>query len=305
VRSITFFSGNTRLGKFCIDHTRVWFYIEDMTCEYRDVQKIYKALETTDGAGVRILRSVGSPGLSYVDPFLLLDEFISDDPNDYIAGFPPHPHRGFETVTYMINGLMRHEDSEGNRGQLGSGGIQWMTAGRGVIHSEMPLQEAGLMHGFQLWVNLPAADKMMAPRYQNIDSTDIPVVKSAGCEVKVIAGRFNETAGPVSGIVTDPLYLDVKLNPGVDLEFPYTENHTLLAYVFEGQGRFGNTESKEIERGNIVVFSDKGSLLVKASNQGIRFLLLGAKPLNEPIFRSGPFVMNTREEIEKAYMDFR
>jgi hypothetical protein len=273
-----------------------------MSTKIRSVQNVYKALETFDGAGVRILRSIGSPGLSYVDPFLLLDEFISDDPEDYIAGFPPHPHRGFETVTYMVNGLMRHEDSEGNRGELQTGGVQWMTAGRGVIHSEMPLQEAGLMHGFQLWVNLPASQKMMEPRYQNIDSSDIPIIKNNDYEVKVIAGTFGDTTGPVSGVITEPLYLDVKLTPNVNFEFPYTDAHVLFAYVFEGEADFGNGT---VTRGNIVVFSDDGTLQVTPGKNGVRFLLLGAKAINEPIFRSGPFVMNTRAEIEKAYFDFR
>jgi redox-sensitive bicupin YhaK (pirin superfamily) len=248
------------------------------------------------------MRSIGSPGLSVIDPFLLLDEFISDDPDDYIAGFPPHPHRGFETVTYMINGLMRHEDSAGNRGELGTGGVQWMTAGRGVIHSEMPMQEAGLMHGFQLWINLPASQKMMEPRYQNIDSSEIPVIKNEGHEVKIIAGTFREIVGPVNGVITDPLYLDVKLNPDTDFQFPYSDAHVLLAYLFEGEADFG---SGLITKSNVVVFSDEGILKARAGKDGARFLLLGAKPINEPIFRSGPFVMNTREEIEQAYKDFR
>lgn len=272
-----------------------------MKNKIRSTLRICKAIETFDGAGVRIMRSIGSPGLVDIDPFLLLDEFISDNPEDYIAGFPPHPHRGFETVTYMINGIMRHEDSAGHRGELRSGGVQWMTAGRGVVHSEMPLQEKGLMHGFQLWLNLPASRKMIEPRYQNLDSTDIPVVKNGDYEVKVIAGKFGETTGPVSEVITDPLYLDVNLARNTFMDFPYAADHVLLAYVFEGNGDFGNGETG---RGNLLVFSDEGSLQIRAGSDGLRFLLLGAKPLHEPIFRSGPFVMNTRDEILKAYKDF-
>ena len=267
----------------------------------RKVQQVYKAQETFDGAGVRILRSLGTHAVSYIDPFLLLDEFISDDPNDYIAGFPPHPHRGFETVTYMLHGLIQHEDSAGNKGELKSGGVQWMTAGRGVVHSEMPLQENGLMHGFQLWINLPASKKMIEPRYQNIDAQDIPVISDSNYEIKIIAGSMNSISGPVIGVVTQPLYMDIKLFPDSNFEYAFPDNHALLVYVFEGAGDFG---SGTISRGNLVIFSNEGNLHVTAGIDGIRFLLLGAKPVNEPVFRSGPFVMNTRAEIEQAYKDF-
>ena len=273
-----------------------------MNEKIRSIQTIYPARETFDGAGVRIFRSIGSPGLNHVDPFLLLDEFISDNPDDYIAGFPAHPHRGFETVTYMIHGRIRHEDSTGNTGELGPGGVQWMTAGRGVVHSEMPLQENGLMHGFQLWINLPAAQKMMPPRYQNIESSAIPVMTNNDCEIKIIAGTLDAISGPVNGVITDPLYLDVNLSPHAEFQFPEASAHTLLAYVFDGELDFG---SGWIKKGNVVVFSGEGKLRSVSGKSGGRFLLLGAKPLNEPIFRSGPFVMNTREEIEKAYQDFR
>jgi len=263
---------------------------------------VYKALKTSDGAGVSINRSIGTQQLSVVDPFLLLDEFSSDDPDDYIAGFPSHPHRGFETVTYMIDGKLQHEDSAGNRGELQSGSVQWMTAGKGVVHSEMPLQENGLMRGFQLWLNLPAKHKMMEPRYQNLEPSDIPEIMEEDYKVKVIAGEFQGIKGPVNGVITDPVYLDVTINPETEMQIAMPDNHNAVAYIFEGAVDLGEGL---IDRGNLIVLSNEGDLYAKSGKDGARFLVLAATALNEPIARSGPFVMNTREEIMKAYEDFR
>lgn len=254
-----------------------------------------------DGGGVKIHRSIGSHGLSMVDPFLLLDEFSSDNPDEYIAGFPPHPHRGFETVTYIIDGKMEHEDSAGNKGMLESGGIQWMTAGKGVIHSEMPMQDKGLMRGFQLWLNLPAKLKMMEPRYQNIEKEQIPDIENNDYRVKIIAGDFNGTKGPVNGVITDPVYMDVEIFADKKFEYNVPGNHSLLAYVFEGEIDFGTTF---IKKGNLVIFKEGDILNASTNKTGGRFLVLAAKPLKEPVARSGPFVMNTNEEIVQAYKDF-
>lgn len=206
----------------------------------RNVVKVIRAQEALEGAGVRIRRSLGTSALDYHDPFLLLDEFKSEESSDYLAGFPDHPHRGFETVTYMLAGAMRHEDHQGNRGELGPGSVQWMTAGRGIIHSEMPLQEDGLMWGFQLWVNLPAAQKMVDPRYQDIASERIPAVETvAGAKIRVIAGEAEGAVGPVEGIATAPLYLDVALARETGYELAVPPEHNALVYVFEGEGVIG------------------------------------------------------------------
>ena len=231
----------------------------------------------------------------------MLDEFSSDNPDEYIAGFPPHPHRGFETVTYIIDGKMEHEDSAGNKGMLESGGIQWMTAGKGVIHSEMPMQDKGLMRGFQLWLNLPAKLKMMEPRYQNIEKEQIPDIENNDYRVKIIAGDFNGTKGPVNGVITDPVYMDVEIFADKKFEYNVPGNHSLLAYVFEGEIDFGTTF---IKKGNLVIFKEGDILNASTNKTGGRFLVLAAKPLKEPVARSGPFVMNTNEEIVQAYKDF-
>jgi redox-sensitive bicupin YhaK (pirin superfamily) len=271
----------------------------------RKAENIIRAQEATEGAGVRIRRSLGTYALDYHDPFLLLDEFKSEEGSDYIAGFPDHPHRGFETVTYMLAGSMRHEDHKGNRGELGPGSVQWMTAGRGIIHSEMPLQREGLMWGFQLWVNLPARSKMTEPRYQDIPASSIPEVKSEeGAVVRVIAGEALGARGPVEGIATSPLYLDVGIPAGRSYEHAVPEEHNALVYVYEGSGEVGG---ESIEARELAVMSRGGEEAVRlaASARGMRALVLAARPLEEPLARYGPFVMNTRAEIEQAFEDYR
>ncbi|HJS72754.1 MAG TPA: pirin family protein [Vicinamibacteria bacterium] len=271
----------------------------------RKTVKIVRAQEAMEGAGVRIRRSLGTYALDYHDPFLLLDEFKSEEGSDYAAGFPDHPHRGFETVTYMLAGSMRHEDHKGNRGELGPGSVQWMTAGRGIIHSEMPLQEEGLMWGFQLWVNLPAKSKMTAPRYQDIPAASIPEVEAeGGVSIRVIAGEAAGTRGPVEGIATSPLYLDVRVPAGADYEHRLPSEHNALLYVYEGAGEVGG---ERVEAGELAVLSRDGedSVRLAASNRPMRALLLAARPLGEPLARYGPFVMNTRAEIEQAFEDYR
>ena len=268
----------------------------------RKVERIVPAVPTSDGAGVRLSRAIANAELDHLDPFLLLDEFRSDNPSDYIAGFPDHPHRGFETVTYMLAGKMEHADHAGNRGLLSGGGAQWMTAGRGIIHSETPKQEDGLMWGFQLWVNLPAKHKMTAPRYQDIDPGAIPEVKIEGGSVRVVAGNFGGATGPVQGIVTDPVYLDVRLEPRGEFEAGMPEGHTALLYTYEGGGLVGDAP---LSPKTLAVLSSGDVIHVTSGEPGVRFLCIAARPLNEPIARYGPFVMNTREEIHQAFDDFR
>ncbi|MFN7145093.1 MAG: pirin family protein [Myxococcota bacterium] len=270
--------------------------------------RVVPSQPTSDGAGVKLSRAIGTPALGLVDPFLMLDEFRSDQAGDYIAGFPNHPHRGFETVTYMLAGAMEHQDSVGNKGRLGPGSVQWMTAGRGIIHSEMPRQESGLMWGFQLWVNLPAARKMDAPRYQDIPPEDVPVHEPApGVRVKVVTGTFDGVEGPVKGIATAPLFLDVTLPPGAVHTFPVPVGHAVFAYVFEGTVGFGasGNVSGPVARGNTVLFSDGDAVVAEGGTHGGRFILLAGKPLREPIARYGPFVMNTEAEIHQAFADYR
>jgi len=268
----------------------------------RKILRTVAAMPTSDGAGVRLSRAIANAELEHLDPFLLLDEFRSDDPGDYIAGFPDHPHRGFETVTYMLAGQMEHQDHAGNRGLLKGGGAQWMTAGRGLVHSETPKQDKGLMWGFQLWVNLPAANKMTAPRYQDIEPEAIPEVKVEGGIVKVVAGTFKGVTGPVSGIVTEPLYLDVRLDAAGRFETTLPEQHTAFVYAYQGRGEVGGAA---VGAKTLAILSPGDSLSVKAVEGEFRFLCIAARPLNEPIARYGPFVMNTREEIQQAFEDFR
>jgi redox-sensitive bicupin YhaK (pirin superfamily) len=280
-----------------------------MTSKLRQVLRVIEAQATSDGAGVRLKRSLGTPALDYLDPFLLLDEFKSDRRDDYIAGFPDHPHRGFETVTYMLAGSMEHRDHKGNQGRLVAGSVQWMTAGRGIIHSEMPKQEDGLMWGFQLWVNLPADQKMCDPRYQEFAPQEIPTVeRDDGIRIRVIAGESSGTRGAVTGIATDPLYLDVSLPAETRFEQPIAPEHNLFAYVFEGEGDFGLTDgesSKTLGLGQLGVFSEGDWVRVTTQEAPLRFLLLAARPLAEPMARYGPFVMNNKEQIRQAFQDFR
>jgi len=273
----------------------------------RSVVKVVTGQETADGAGVRLKRVIGTPALDHLDPFLLLDEFKSDRPDDYLAGFPDHPHRGFETVTYMLAGSMRHQDHKGNQGELVAGSVQWMTAGRGIVHSEMPRQKDGLLWGFQLWVNLPAKDKMSAPRYQDIPPERIPEVSSTeGVRVRVIAGESGGARGPVEGIVTQPLYLEVGMDAGTRFEHPVPAAHSAFAYVFAGEAEFEDKNGRRsIAAGTLAVLGDGDRVAVVTAVAPARFILLAARPLGEPIARYGPFVMNTREEIMQAVEDFR
>jgi quercetin 2,3-dioxygenase len=267
------------------------------------IQRV-RGLDTADGAGVKLKRVIGQPALDMLDPFLMLDEFRSDQAGDYIEGFPDHPHRGFETVTYMLAGRMRHGDNKGNTGDLGPGSVQWMTAGSGLVHSEMPQQEAGLMWGFQLWVNLPAADKMTAPRYQDIAPERIPTVTPApGVQVKVVAGELAGQTGPVAGIATRPVYLDIALKPDSAYELAVPEGHNAFAYLFEGDE--ATVAGGRLGRGELAVLS-KGDRVTFATGAGAaRVLFVAGQPLNEPVARYGPFVMNTPEQIHQAIADFR
>jgi len=275
----------------------------------RSVSQIVDAQETSDGAGVRLKRSIGTRELDALDPFLLLDEFGSDRADDYLAGFPDHPHRGFETVTYMLAGSMRHQDHKGNRGDLVAGSVQWMTAGRGIVHSEMPQQKDGLMRGFQLWVNLPAKDKMCEPRYQDIPPERIPEVsRPDGTRIRVIAGEAEGVPGAVNGIVTQPLYLDVTLPPGLRFEQALPTGHTAFVYVFEGEATFGVTDGEPgtlLRPSQLGVLAEGEGVAAATAGSPVRFLLLAAQPLREPVARSGPFVMNTRDEIHQAVRDFQ
>ncbi len=272
----------------------------------RQLIAIVQGMPASDGAGVKLLRVIGSQQVDHIDPFLLLDEFRNDDPNAYVAGFPDHPHRGFETVTYMMQGRMRHQDSVGNSGLLTDGSLQWMTAGRGIIHSEMPEQTDGLIWGYQLWVNLPAKQKMTAPRYQDIPPGDIPVAKSPGVEVKVLAGSWNGVKGAADTLW--PIeYLDVRLDPGVTFEKSVAEEHNLLAFVYEGTLKAQSEEGEhEIPKHHLGVFTRVGETLsVTAGDQGAGLLLLSGKPIGEPVARMGPFVMNSREELMQAVQDYQ
>jgi redox-sensitive bicupin YhaK (pirin superfamily) len=264
----------------------------------RTVQRLIRSIPASDGAGVKLRRSLGQSQLARLDPFLMLDEFSSDDADDYIAGFPAHPHRGFETVTYILDGHMLHEDHLGNKGNLKSGGVQWMTAGRGIVHSEMPQQDRGRMRGFQLWINLPARDKMKPASYRDLQASDIPEVSLSGNgKVRVIAGEFQGVKAPVSATATDATYFDVHLPAGGTFTHALKDGYNAFAYVYEGA-------LEGIEPHAAAVFSTQGDVQVKTTH-GARFLLLAGRPIGEPVVQYGPFVMNTREEIEQAIRDYQ
>ena len=281
------------------------------TPQVRTLDRIIEAVDTSDGAGVRLRRSIGRSTDARVDPFLMLDEFSSENPDDYVAGFPAHPHRGFETVTYMLDGHMRHEDHLGNRGELVSGGVQWMTAGRGIIHSEMPQQERGRMRGFQLWLNLPAAEKMKAPAYRDLQPSDIPTAEPhPGLRIKVIAGSLQldgaTVTGPASGSSTDPLYLDIALGSGQVFRHPIAPTHNAFVYCYEGQLEIGPEQSRRSLPARMAgVLSPGTTCEVKAGADGARLILLAARPIGEPVVQYGPFVMNTQDEIRRAIADYQ
>ncbi len=276
----------------------------------RTLARVVPSMSTSDGAGVRLRRSIGSASQVRLDPFLMLDEFGSDAPSDYIAGFPAHPHRGFETVTYMLEGHMRHEDHMGNQGDLADGDVQWMTAGRGIVHSEMPQQTEGRMRGFQLWLNLPSHEKMQPAAYRDIPAAQIPVVElPGGIFVKVIAGTL-QAQTPVSGpinpldqrISTDPLYLDVHLPADTVFTQPVAAQHNALVYVYEGELRVAGSVVPKHAAG---ILSAGETIAVRSGTQGARLLILAARPIGEPVVQYGPFVMNTRQEIEQAISDYQ
>jgi len=277
----------------------------------RTLEQVIESVPTSDGAGVKLRRSLGRSQQARLDPFLMLDEFSSDNADDYIAGFPNHPHRGFETVTYMLDGHMLHQDHMGNRGDLKSGDVQWMTAGRGIIHSEMPQQESGRMRGFQLWINLPSREKMKPAAYRDIPAAQIPVaVLPDGGRVKVIAGTYagegGATPGPIQGLTTEPLYFDVELKPGEHFVHPVPGGHNAFAYVYEGSVEVGPAGSaRSLKRHSAGVLARGERIEIAAGPQGARFILLAARPIGEPIVQYGPFVMNTREEIEQAVRDYQ
>ncbi len=275
--------------------------------QLRRLQIEIKGMATSDGAGVKLMRSLGSGPHARLDPFLMLDEFSSINPGDYIAGFPAHPHRGFDTVTYIIDGHMRHEDHMGNIGHIQSGGVQWMTAGRGVIHSEMPEQVEGRLRGFQLWINLPAKEKMKPVLYRDIQPDQIPVLAlQQGGFVKVIAGSVtiegNSVQGPIQGVTTEPLYLDVRLAAHSSLRFALPRQHQALVYTYEGQLQIAGQAVGNHSAG---ILTEGDTLEIHSLEQETRFLVLAGKPIGEPVVQYGPFVMNTRAEIEQAVADYQ
>ena len=272
----------------------------------RRVEELLVARPTSDGDGVRLMRVFGGQDLSRFDPFLMLDEFGSQSASDYIGGFPSHPHRGFETVTYMLDGHMQHRDHMGNVGELRNGDVQWMTAGSGVIHSEMPQQKEGRMRGFQLWLNLAAQDKMQPASYRDVPAADIPVLPRPSGHIKAIAGEVQGSLGPVRGHITrpmtQPLYLDIVVDEGSYSEsFAVPEGDTVLVYVYEGSARVGGTP---VEKSRMVRLSRQGAVQIEVGGPA-KLLLIAGRPLREPIVHYGPFVMNTREEIEQALTDYR
>ncbi|HEY5101525.1 MAG TPA: pirin family protein [Steroidobacteraceae bacterium] len=270
------------------------------------IERIVRGTPTSDGAGVRLTRLIGGADLPDLDPFLLLDQFGTEHAADYIGGFPSHPHRGFETVTYMLDGRMRHRDNHGHEGLLGPGSVQWMTAGRGIVHSEMPEQEEGLMRGFQLWVNLAAKDKMTEPRYQEFQAAAIPIAEvAAGTRVKVIAGRVAGIVGPVVDVGTDPVYLDVMLQPGASFEQPITVEQQALLVAYEGHVVVGvEADAQPLRKLELAVLARGELVRLRALAESARVLLIAGTPLREPIVRYGPFVMNTRAQLQQAFEDF-
>jgi quercetin 2,3-dioxygenase len=279
-----------------------------METNLREVERVVVPEPVIEGAGVHLIRSIAGRALDHVDPFLLLDHFKSVNPADYEAGFPFHPHRGIETVTYVLSGEVRHGDSLGNRGAIGAGDVQWMTAGSGILHEEMPQIHPEGIDGFQLWVNLPAREKMSRPRYQEIRSGAIPVhTDENGATIRVIAGRSGAVEGPVTGIAAEPVYLDVTVAPGGLFRQPIEPGHTAFAYVFEGQGVFGRSgPARAVASPRLVVLGDGNLVEARpAAGDALRFVFAAGKPWREPIARYGPFVMNTRSEIEETLRDLR
>ncbi|MGH8296387.1 MAG: pirin family protein [Steroidobacteraceae bacterium] len=282
------------------------------TQSIRGVSRIVRGMPTSDGAGVKLTRVIGQPQLPDLDPFLMLDEFGTDNPGDYIAGFPEHPHRGFDTVTYMLDGRMRHRDNHGHEGVLVPGSVQWMTAGRGIVHSEMPEQQEGRMRGFQLWINLPARDKMTAPKYQEFEPGKIPAADlGGGARVKVIAGRAGGVTGPIAQPATDPTYLDVQLGLGATLSQPLAPGYSAFLYVYEGAVRVGAGEpAATVGAHELAVLTDGDTVQLEGREPprdggSSRAILVAGRPLREPVAKHGPFVMSTREELIQAFEDYQ
>jgi hypothetical protein len=272
----------------------------------RQISRVFHGRPTLEGAGVHLKRAFGYGEVLLFDPFLMLDDFHSDNPADYMAGFPWHPHRGIETVTYMVSGSVEHGDSLGNKGVIRSGEVQWMTAGSGIVHQEMPQRQKGTLWGFQLWVNLPARDKMMKPRYRGILAKDIPEVRTeSGAVVKVIAGTFKGTQGPVRDIVSDPEYLDVSVPATKEFEHIIPKNHTVLAYVVEGQGYFDSRRDQLHSAEQVILFDAGDRVSIQAEKGNLRFLLISGKPIGEPVAWRGPIVMNTEKELTVAFEEYR
>jgi redox-sensitive bicupin YhaK (pirin superfamily) len=272
----------------------------------REVQRVITPSPTSDGAGVRLRRSIATPQLDHLDPFFLFDHFGSENPDDYISGFPLHPHRGIETITYMLDGRVEHRDSIGNSGVIGAGDVQWMTAGSGIMHEEMPRVGQRRLDGFQIWVNLPAKLKMTTPRYQDVPSAKIPeIARHDGARVRVIAGEVDGTVGAVKEIFAGPTYLDVALPAGGSFEQPVPRGHTALLYVFQGEVTVGGAGGSPTAATRLVILTDGDLVHARAGSAPGRFLLLSAQPLEEPAVRWGPFVMNTREEVQQALRELR
>ena len=268
-----------------------------------EIKKIVEPVETSDGAGVKLKRSIGTSAINYLDPFLLLDEFGSENKDDYMAGFPPHPHRGIETVTYMLEGKFEHKDSTGAKGIMSSGDVQWMKTGGGIIHSEMPAMSDGKLHGFQLWVNMPAKLKMSKPEYIYLDAKQIKIYKDEEKKIKIIAGKFKNYEGPIKGHNVEPIYFDIELREENEFKFDLPLNHNSFIYLVEGNIKIGKDEHQRIDGSSLIVLKKGKNLNVKALKRS-KFLLIAGKPIGEAIARGGPFVMNTKQEILQAMEDY-
>ena len=267
------------------------------------VSKIIEPMPATDGAGVKLKRAIGTPELDYLDPFLMLDEFGSDNAEDYIAGFPPHPHRGIETVTYMLKGEFEHQDSTGAKGNMASGDVQWMKTGRGIIHSEMPAMSEGKLQGFQLWINMPAELKKNKPEYIYIDSKQMQTYKDIDKKITIIAGKFKDVEGLVSKHNVEPIYFDIELKEGKEFNFELPSTHNSFIYVVEGSIKIGDQAHASIQNSKLIILNKENNLKVLGLKNS-KFLLISGKPIGEPIVRGGPFVMNTQAEIKEAIQDF-
>jgi len=268
-----------------------------------EVKEIIEPLPASDGAGVKLKRSIGTPSINYLDPFLMLDEFGSENKDDYIGGFPPHPHRGIETVTYMLNGEFEHEDSTGAKGRMSSGDVQWMKTGGGIIHSEMPAMSEGKLHGFQLWINMPAKLKMSKPEYMYINAKQMKVYKDSEKKIKIIAGKFNDVEGPVKGHNVEPVYFDVELEKDKISNFDLSATHNSFVYLIEGEIKIGDKNHDKVNGSTLIILTNGEKLKVKGVTKS-KFLLISGKPIGEPIARGGPFVMNTKQEILQAVEDY-